>query len=263
MAGLAVSALGLAVAGSLVLPGAAEPQRADSPSVASTSVPAAVQPAASSPAAFFRDARATRSTARPALSATLTARADQREKTLDRTDRLIRKQARSLAAERERAARAERREAKREARSEAKQTTEASLPVTSGYRIAARFGAVGSWSRYHTGFDFSAAVGTPVRAPSAGVVTTAGGGSAGGWAGTYITISHPDGTSTLYAHLSSVSVSTGDEVSAGEVIGAVGQTGRSFGPHLHFEVYPDGVEPGDVYRAVDPAPWLRDRGLAA
>jgi murein DD-endopeptidase MepM/ murein hydrolase activator NlpD len=134
------------------------------------------------------------------------------------------------------------------------------LPLAS-YRIAARFGAVGSWSRYHTGFDFSAGIGTPVRAPTAGVVTNAGLGPASGWAGNYVAIRYPDGTHTLMAHMSTVSVSVGQTVAPCQVVGAVGQTGRAFGPHVHFEVYPPGVEPGDVYSAVDPTSWLNTLGL--
>lgn len=137
-----------------------------------------------------------------------------------------------------------------------------SLPITSGFSIAARFGAVGSWSRYHTGIDFSAPIGTPIHAIAAGVVTHAGpGGGAGGWAGNYVTIRHADGTQTLYAHQSVVTTSVGQQVSAGTVIGHIGMTGRSFGPHVHVELYPQGVEPGDVYRAIDPAPWMRGKGL--
>ena len=133
--------------------------------------------------------------------------------------------------------------------------------MASGYRIAARFGQVGIWSRYHTGFDFSAPVGTPIRAPAAGVVTNAGIGPASGWAGNYVAIRYPDGTYTLMAHMSTVSVSVGQTVSACQLVGAVGMTGRTFGPHLHFEVYPAGVTPGDLYSAVNPLPWLNARGL--
>jgi murein DD-endopeptidase MepM/ murein hydrolase activator NlpD len=61
--------------------------------------------------------------------------------------------------------------------------------------------------------------------------------------------------------MSSVSVAVGQTVSPGQVVGAVGMTGRTFGPHLHFEIYPAGSSPGDVYRAVNPEPWLRSRGL--
>ena len=135
------------------------------------------------------------------------------------------------------------------------------LPITGGYRIAARFGDTGIWSRYHTGFDFSTGVGTPIHAPTAGVVTNAGLGPASGWAGNYVAIRYPDGTHTLMAHMSTVSVSVGQTVAACQVVGAVGLTGRTFGPHLHFEVYPAGVTPGDVYSAVSPLSWLNALGL--
>ena len=135
------------------------------------------------------------------------------------------------------------------------------LPVARGYSIAARFGQVGSWSRYHTGIDFSAAVGTPLRASAPGVVTNAGIGQASGWAGNYVAIKHADGTQTMMAHMSRVSVSEGQTVSACQVVGAIGMTGRTFGPHVHFEVYPAGVTPGDLYKAENPAGWLSSRGL--
>jgi murein DD-endopeptidase MepM/ murein hydrolase activator NlpD len=135
------------------------------------------------------------------------------------------------------------------------------LPITTGYSIAARFGDTGIWSRYHTGYDFSTGVGTPIHAVTAGVVTNAGLGPASGWAGNYVAIRHPDGTSTLMAHMSTVSVSVGQTVAACQVVGAVGLTGRTFGPHLHFEVYPAGVTPGDVYSAVSPLNWLNALGL--
>lgn len=129
------------------------------------------------------------------------------------------------------------------------------------YSVAARFGQVGSWARYHTGFDFSAPIGTTLRAPAAGVVTNAGGGPASPWAGSYVAIRHADGTQSLMAHMSTVSVSVGQSVSGCQSVGAVGMTGRTFGPHVHFEIYPAGVTPGDVYSAIDPAAWLRARGL--
>ena len=134
------------------------------------------------------------------------------------------------------------------------------LPLSS-YNISARFGDVGSWSRYHTGLDFAAGVGTPIHAPTAGVVTNAGLGPASGWAGNYVAIRYQDGTHTLMAHMSTVSVSVGQTVAACQVVGAVGLTGRTFGPHLHFEVYPAGVTPGDVYSAVSPLSWLNALGL--
>jgi murein DD-endopeptidase MepM/ murein hydrolase activator NlpD len=135
------------------------------------------------------------------------------------------------------------------------------LPVTSGYRLAASFGQVGLWARYHTGLDFSAPVGTQLHAPAAGVVTNAGIGPASGWAGNYVAIRHPDGTHTLMAHMSYVSVGVGQAVSACQIVGAIGLTGRTFGPHVHLEVYPAGVEPGDIYRAINPVPWLVAHGV--
>ncbi|HLL62924.1 MAG TPA: M23 family metallopeptidase [Propionibacteriaceae bacterium] len=136
----------------------------------------------------------------------------------------------------------------------------ACLPLAS-YRISARFGQVGIWSRYHTGFDFSAGIGSAIRSPSAGIVTNAGIGPASGWAGNYVAIKYPDGTQTLMAHMSTVSVRVGQTVAACQVVGAVGMTGRTFGPHLHFEAYPAGITPGDIYRAVSPLNWLNARGL--
>ncbi|MCE3274368.1 MAG: family metallopeptidase [Propionibacteriaceae bacterium] len=135
------------------------------------------------------------------------------------------------------------------------------LPIRSGYSIAAGFGQVGPWSRYHTGLDFSSPVGTRLYAPAAGVVTNAGIGRASGWAGNYVAIKHANGTHTLLAHMSNVSVRLGQSVSACQNVGAVGMTGRTFGAHVHFEVYPPGVQPGDIYRAINPVPWLRARGV--
>jgi murein DD-endopeptidase MepM/ murein hydrolase activator NlpD len=135
------------------------------------------------------------------------------------------------------------------------------LPIASGYRISGRFGQVGPWARYHTGLDFSSQVGTTLRAPAAGVVTNAGYGSASGWAGNYVAIRHPDGSQTLMAHMSTTSVSDGQTVSACQVVGTVGMTGRAFGPHVHFEVYPAGATPGDIYEAVNPINWFNARGL--
>lgn len=129
-------------------------------------------------------------------------------------------------------------------------------PIVGHYTIAARFGDVGVWARYHTGFDFAAPIGTGLRAPAAGTVTNAGIGPASGWAGNYVVIEQADGTQVLMAHMSQVDVKVGQKVAACDRVGAVGQTGRAFGPHMHFEVYPKGIEPGDVYKAVNPVPWM-------
>lgn len=135
------------------------------------------------------------------------------------------------------------------------------MPMRAGtYSLGAWFGKTGSWSRYHTGQDLPAATGVPVYAAASGTVVSATPGSTG-WAGTeYVAIQHGGSGSTMYAHLNTKMVRVGDTVTAGQQIGTVGNKGRSFGSHLHFEYYPPGVTPGDVYRATDPMAWLRSQG---
>jgi murein DD-endopeptidase MepM/ murein hydrolase activator NlpD len=132
------------------------------------------------------------------------------------------------------------------------------LPVPSGV-IGAHFGEYGMWSRYHTGLDFRASYGTPIRAVKSGVVLYAG--NSGNWAGNHVAIKHADGKTTMYSHMSSMSARAGQTVQAGDVIGRVGETGRAFGAHLHFELYPAGVKYGDVYKAINPQPWLAANGV--
>jgi murein DD-endopeptidase MepM/ murein hydrolase activator NlpD len=99
----------------------------------------------------------------------------------------------------------------------------------------------------HTGLDFRAATGDPVRATANGKVVSAG------WSGGYgrmVEIDHGNGLSTRYGHLSEIGVKIGDVVKIGQVIGEVGSTGRSTGPHLHYETRIDG-------EAVDPQKFLR------
>jgi len=108
-------------------------------------------------------------------------------------------------------------------------------PLADGtYEIGTPFGQSGSmWSTgFHTGQDFPAAIGTTVRAVTSGVVTV----EHPAWAGNLVRIDHGNGLETLYAHLSRVDVANGQQVKAGEQIGAVGTEGNSTGPHLHFEV---------------------------
>jgi murein DD-endopeptidase MepM/ murein hydrolase activator NlpD len=136
--------------------------------------------------------------------------------------------------------------------------TQGVLPISSGV-VGAKFGAYGHWSKYHTGLDFRAASGTPIHAVLPGVVLYAG--NSGDWAGNHVAVRHADGRTTMYSHMSRMAVSTGATVQAGQVIGYVGQTGRAFGAHLHFELYPSGVRYGDVYHAVDPTPWLQSIGV--
>ena len=102
--------------------------------------------------------------------------------------------------------------------------------ITSGY--GNRSGS------FHSGIDIAASHGTSIRAAAAGVVTFSG------WSGNYgnmIDIDHGNGVVTRYAHNSANLVQVGQQVSAGEVIGRVGSTGRSTGPHVHFEVRVNGA----------------------
>ncbi|GAA4897704.1 hypothetical protein GCM10025789_14590 [Tessaracoccus lubricantis] len=135
-----------------------------------------------------------------------------------------------------------------------------SMPVKSNYRVGAGFGKRGTWSRYHTGQDFPAPTGTPIYAAASGVVLSP---TAGGWAGTNVVIQHNNGGATLYAHMSRKVVRTGQTVKPGQLIGYVGNTGRSFGSHLHFEYYKPGTTPGDVYSASNPMVFLRSLGVNA
>ncbi|MDQ3719881.1 MAG: peptidoglycan DD-metalloendopeptidase family protein [Actinomycetota bacterium] len=89
------------------------------------------------------------------------------------------------------------------------------------------------WGRLHAGVDIAAPIGTPIRAADSGRVAIAG--PTGGY-GNYTCIQHGGNLSTCYAHQSRIGVSVGASVRQGQVIGAVGNTGNSTGPHLHFEV---------------------------
>jgi murein DD-endopeptidase MepM/ murein hydrolase activator NlpD len=123
------------------------------------------------------------------------------------------------------------------------------LPVQPGvYHLTARFGQCsGLWSHCHTGLDFAAAPGTPIHAIANGVVTSVGyEGSYGNQ--TVVTLS--DGTQMWYCHQSSSTVSSGEHVRAGQLIGYVGSTGNTTGPHLHLEVRPGGGDPVDPYTAL-------------
>jgi murein DD-endopeptidase MepM/ murein hydrolase activator NlpD len=125
------------------------------------------------------------------------------------------------------------------------------LPVNN-FRLSAGFGSSGRmWSSTHTGTDFAAPSGTNVSSASSGEIVEAE--SAGAY-GNRIIVRHWDGTETWYCHLSRF-VKRSGSVGAGEVIGHVGSTGNTTGPHLHFEVHPDGGDP------VNPRSWLQSQGL--
>lgn len=116
--------------------------------------------------------------------------------------------------------------------------------VSSGFGM--RWHPLGGGAKFHGGVDFPAPVGTSVYATAPGVVVFSG------WNGGYglsLAIEHGSGTVTLFGHLSRISVSSGDPVSLGQIIGQVGSTGRSTGPHLHYEVRRGG-------RPVDPRSYF-------
>lgn len=100
--------------------------------------------------------------------------------------------------------------------------------------------------RFHRGIDIVAPVGTEIRAPADGIVTRAG--RNGGY-GKMIELDHMFGHRTLFAHLDSYEVTEGETVRMGDVIGRVGITGKTSGPHLHYEVF-------DGTRRVNPWPYL-------
>ncbi|GAA1924280.1 M23 family metallopeptidase [Streptomyces sodiiphilus] len=162
-------------------------------------------------------------------------------------------EAERLAEEERKRKAEEERKRKEEEERIAKLRASFTLPLSS-YNITSRFGDSGTmWQSNHTGTDFAAPTGTPVKNVHTGVVTEAG------WAGSYgyrVTVELSDGTEVSYSHLSSITVSTGQEVITGETVGHVGSTGNSSGPHLHLEVAPGGGS------FVDPLAWLRDKGLS-
>lgn len=103
-------------------------------------------------------------------------------------------------------------------------------------RISSTFGP--RWGRMHEGLDIAAPTGTPIRAAASGTVIHSG------WLGGYgnlVVIDHGGGLATAYAHQSAVAAGNGAVVGQGQVIGYVGSTGNSTGPHLHFEVRLNGV----------------------
>lgn len=113
----------------------------------------------------------------------------------------------------------------------------------SGGRLTSSFGPRRAPTRgastYHKGVDWATPIGTSVYASSGGTVTVAGWGSGYGYV---VYINHPDGRQTRYGHLSHVYVSVGQHVSQGQLIAASGNTGRSTGPHLHFEMLINGSQ---------------------
>ncbi|RWD71712.1 MAG: M23 family metallopeptidase [Mesorhizobium sp.] len=117
-------------------------------------------------------------------------------------------------------------------------------PVTSPFGV--RTDPILGSAALHTGMDFRAPIGMPAKVTAAGIVTRAG------WAGGYgrmVEVDHGNGFATRYGHLSEIDVTVGQKLAAGDIIGKTGSSGRSTGPHLHYEVRHDG-------EAVDPLRFL-------
>ncbi|GHI86276.1 M23 family metallopeptidase [Streptomyces xanthophaeus] len=147
--------------------------------------------------------------------------------------------------------------APQKAPAEAKAPSAAGFVAPVGGGISTQYKVAGSmWSSgYHTGVDFIASSGTTVRAVGAGSVVSAG------WSGSYgneVVIRHADGNYSQYAHLSSLSVSAGQSVTAGQTIGLSGSTGNSTGPHLHFEIRTSPSYGSDI----NPIAYLRSKGAS-
>ena len=99
----------------------------------------------------------------------------------------------------------------------------------------------------HAGMDFRVPYGAPIRASGSGKVVKAG------WHGGYgrlVEVEHEGGLTTRYAHMSKISVKVGDEVQRGTIVGKVGSSGRSTGPHLHYEIRRKGT-------AIDPLKFIK------
>jgi murein DD-endopeptidase MepM/ murein hydrolase activator NlpD len=114
------------------------------------------------------------------------------------------------------------------------------------------------WGTFHDGIDIDPPLGTPIYAVGDGTVVFAG--PVSGY-GIGIYIQHANGDVSFYGHESIYYVHTGDVVTAGEKIALVGNEGYSTGPHLHFGVYQGWASIGKIGTAIDPVPWLADRGI--
>ncbi|WP_018295965.1 M23 family metallopeptidase [Corynebacterium lubricantis] len=109
------------------------------------------------------------------------------------------------------------------------------------------------WGTMHNGIDIANGIGTPILAAMAGTVIDSG--PASGY-GQWIRIQHDDGSMTVYGHMSTLAVSVGQRVEAGQNIAGMGSEGQSTGSHLHFEIHPAGSGP------VDPQAWLASHGIS-
>jgi murein DD-endopeptidase MepM/ murein hydrolase activator NlpD len=129
-----------------------------------------------------------------------------------------------------------------------------------GYRIHPIYKTV----KFHEGMDFTAATGTPIYATGNGIVEPPNGHGKG--YGYHIVINHGYGYETLYAHMSKIAVKAGQRVKRGQVVGYVGSTGSSVGPHLHYEVIRNGAKINPInfyYNDLSPLEYEKMRQISA
>lgn len=125
------------------------------------------------------------------------------------------------------------------------------------------------WGKFHAGIDMSAGLGSPIYAVMGGIVVTAQGGCVAGatrchhGVGNYLAIDHQNGYYTCYYHLQEIQVAVGDRVAKGQVIATEGNTGHSFGSHLHFELRTNLLYARKA-GSIDPEPYIdQKQGLPA
>ena len=124
--------------------------------------------------------------------------------------------------------------------------------LTSGFGV--RTDPMMGGQRMHSGIDLAAPAGSPILATSDGIVSQAG--WRGGY-GLFVALEHSGGLQTRYGHMSGVTVTPGQAVRKGDIIGYVGSTGRSTGPHLHYEMRIDGVAVRPLLKSAAKAPQHR------
>ncbi|GGO91319.1 M23 family metallopeptidase [Wenjunlia tyrosinilytica] len=268
LAAVAVAGVGAAASSSAAPSSAAPSSAVPSSAAPSSAAPSSAAPSSAAPVSGAHAPTAFASIARGGerLHTGIAAQADAQKKSADEA----RKAAEAEKSARERKAREEKRREAAEAAHERASRGEArtrlgaapgsatafgwTAPV-SHVALSARYGRPGPWSSgHHTGTDFVAPVGTPVHSVGPGTVVTAG------WGGSYgnnVVIRHPDGMYTQYGHLSSLSVSVGRTVTAGQRIGLSGATGNVTGPHVHFEARTTPEYGSDT----DPLAYLRSHGV--
>ncbi len=187
-----------------------------------------------------------RRAAATSAEAALAGRQQEAERVSRTRARVLAKAKVAAAAAAEKAAAAAEKQAKAEAAARAHDWV---MPVlganfTSGFKFR--------WGRMHTGNDLAIAEGAPLVAMSTGEVIFAGWMGGGG---NTTKIRYWDGTVSFYEHQSAILVNVGDQVAPGDLVGRVGNTGHSFGAHLHLEIHPADGGP------IDPHPWMAAHGL--